>query len=298
MKRDSLLLLTTLFLFLFLPSCSSNKDSSLKAAGVVEGDVLILRTQVAGTLLSLSFQEGDRIEGDRPLGKLEDLKVKNLLEQVEISRQEVAINRERLLKKRELLLAQKRYLARQEGRLSRLTEGEAASGESWERAALQLKEAETTLYDTERALADLRVQESLLDNKRGALELNLRDHTLRAPVSGLVLEKVASSGENLPAGAPIAEILDEKTLRVEVFLELQEVSLLKIGQSAEIVLDGTEKRIPAKIVLFGQKAEFSPKYIVSEKERQSLLVKVTVRPEGDSSLLKVGAPVTVRFPLS
>ena len=290
MKRDSLLLLTTLFLFLFLPSCSSKKDSSLKAAGVVEGDVLILRTQVAGTLLSLSFQEGDRIEGDR--------KVKNLLEQVEISRQEVAINRERLLKKRELLLAQKRYLARQEGRLSRLTEGEAASGESWERAALQLKEAETTLYDTERALADLRVQESLLDNKRGALELNLRDHTLRAPVSGLVLEKVASSGENLPAGAPIAEILDEKTLRVEVFLELQEVSLLKIGQSAEIVLDGTEKRIPAKIVLFGQKAEFSPKYIVSEKERQSLLVKVTVCPEGDSSLLKVGAPVTVRFPLS
>ena len=109
---------------------------------------------------------------------------------------------------------------------------------------------------------------------------------------------MASSGENLPAGAPIAEILDEKTLRVEVFLELQEVSLLKIGQSAEIVLDGTEKRIPAKIVLFGQKAEFSPKYIVSEKERQSLLVKVTVCPEGDSSLLKVGAPVTVRFPLS
>ena len=117
MKRDSLLLLTTLFLFLFLPSCSSKKDSSLKAAGVVEGDVLILRTQVAGTLLSLSFQEGDRIEGDRPLGKLEDLKVKNLLEQVEISRQEVAINRERLLKKRELLLAQKRYLARQEATL-------------------------------------------------------------------------------------------------------------------------------------------------------------------------------------
>lgn len=298
MKRDSLFLLTTLFLFFFLPSCSSKKDSSLKAAGVVEGDVLTLRTQAAGTLLSLSFQEGDRIDEDRPVGRLEDLKVRNLLEQVEISRQEVAITRERLLKKRELLLEQKRYLARQEGRLSRLTEGEAISGESWERAALQLKESETTLYDTEKALANLQVQESLLNNKKGALELSLRDHTLRAPVSGLVLEKVASSGENLPAGAPIAEILDEKTLRVEVFLELQEVSLLKIGQRAEIVLDGTEKRIPARIALFGQKAEFSPKYIVSEKERQSLLVKVTVRPEGDSSPLKVGAPVTVRFPLS
>lgn len=124
MKRDSLFLLTTLFLFFFLPSCSSKKDSSLKAAGVVEGDVLTLRTQAAGTLLSLSFQEGDRIDEDRPVGRLEDLKVRNLLEQVEISRQEVAINRERLLKKRELLLAQKRYLARQEGRLSRLTEGE------------------------------------------------------------------------------------------------------------------------------------------------------------------------------
>ena len=49
------------------------------------------------------------------------------------------------------------------------------------------------------------------------------------------------------------------------------------------------------ISYFGRKAEFSPKYIVSEKERQALLYQVKVRVDRDLEVFKVGMPVTVVF---
>jgi hypothetical protein len=46
---------------------------------------------------------------------------------------------------------------------------------------------------------------------------------------------------------------------------------------------------------FGRKAEFSPKYIISEKERKSLLYQVKIKVEGNSGIFKIGMPVTVVF---
>jgi HlyD family secretion protein len=83
---------------------------------------------------------------------------------------------------------------------------------------------------------------------------------------------------------------------VEAFLEESELARLKLGQSADILVDGLQDRIfSGAIVSFGRKAEFSPKYIVSEKERTSLLYQVKIRPDKDLEVFKLGMPVTVRI---
>ena len=58
-------------------------------------------------------------------------------------------------------------------------------------------------------------------------------------------------------------------------------------------MDGIERPVfRGRIAAFGRKAEFSPKYIVAEKERQALLYQVKVRIDRDLDVFKIGMPVT------
>ena len=81
-----------------------------------------------------------------------------------------------------------------------------------------------------------------------------------------------------------------------MFIEEKEIAALKLGQRAVIIVDGMEERsFSGRISAFGRKAEFSPKYIVAEKERQALLYQVKVRLDRDLDVFKIGMPVTVVF---
>jgi HlyD family secretion protein len=118
---------------------------------------------------------------------------------------------------------------------------------------------------------------------------------IKSPVSqGVIIEKFVSVGETVFPGASIVDILDLASLYVEVFLEEQEISSLKLNQKARIRVDGLGNReLLGTVSYFGRKAEFSPKYIISEKERESLLYQVKIKVEGDTSIFKIGMPVTV-----
>jgi HlyD family secretion protein len=97
-------------------------------------------------------------------------------------------------------------------------------------------------------------------------------------------------------GAPVADILDRSSLYVEIFLEEPELSRLALGRDVDVLVDGMEGKVySGTITYFGQKAEFSPKYIISEKERRSLLYRVKVGLSGDLEVFKLGMPVTVRI---
>jgi len=94
----------------------------------------------------------------------------------------------------------------------------------------------------------------------------------------------------------LADILDLSSLYIDVFVEEKELGALKLNQRAKIIVDGLEDRpFSGFIAVFGRKAEFSPKYIVAEKERQALLYQIKVRIDRDLDVFKIGMPVTVVF---
>ncbi len=87
--------------------------------------------------------------------------------------------------------------------------------------------------------------------------------------------------------------MDLNTLYIEIFVEGEEVSKLKLGDKVRIYLDGITRDFTAEISYFGKKAEFSPKYVISEKERKSLLYLVKIKIEKDKEFFKIGMPVNV-----
>ena len=114
-------------------------------------------------------------------------------------------------------------------------------------------------------------------------------------MGGTVIEKFISPGENIFPGKTVADILDLESLYIEVFLEGSEISGLKLGDKVKIFPDGIEKAFTGQISFFGRKAEFSPKYVISEKERKSLLYLVKIKITENRDVYKVGMPVTVIF---
>jgi HlyD family secretion protein len=285
-------LLISLVLFY---SCR-NQDREIRAPGVVDGEIASIKAVTAGTLERLLVREGQVVSRGELVAEINGDKVRNGREDLSLSEKEIANGETRAREKRQLLTANLGYWQKQVQRFERLKQTQSVSGDQLDKSRLQLKDAQTSLSDLDRSLEALQIQKEHIANKRQALDLNERDLQLRAPVTGVVLETFISQGETVFPGVALADILDLSSLYVDVFIEEQEITGLKLGQRAAILVDGLEGRsFSGSISFFGRTAEFSPKYIVAEKERQALLYQVKVRIDRDLEVFKIGMPVTVVF---
>ncbi len=288
---------TFLFLIGMMAACGKG-DKEIRAPGVVDGEIISIKALAAGTLERLLVREGQAVKEGELVAEVNRDKVRNGQEELTLAEKEIANSEARALEKRRLLTANLGYWQKQAQRFERLKQSQSISGEQLEKSRLQLQDARTSLYELDKSLEALQIQKERIANKRQALDLADRDLLLRSPVSGVVLETFISNGEVVLPGAALADILDVSSLFIDVYIEEQELARLKLGHPAAIFVDGLESRsFSGRIAAFGRKAEFSPKYIVAEKERRALLYQVKVRLERDLETFKIGMPVTVVFVL-
>ncbi|MBU1339094.1 MAG: HlyD family efflux transporter periplasmic adaptor subunit [Acidobacteria bacterium] len=280
---------------LILASCAREDKSEAAAQGLVEGDVLTMKALVPGTVVEVLMEEGGRVSQGDVLLRLDVNKLDNQLVELDIARRELTVKSRTLRNKQKWMDANIDYLKKQVERFRRLKDKQSIAGEQLDTLELKLLEAETGRYELLRSLESLRIQAEQLDNKNHLLQLQMKDYTLLSPVSGIVLEKFISPGENVFPGIPVADILDENSLHIEMFIEGEELTGLVLNQKVRLRPDGVDRAISGTVIQFGQKAEFSPKYIISEKERKSLLYMVKVRIDEERDLFKIGMPVTVLF---
>lgn len=291
MKKNAVILGLLLLIF----SCRKN-NLEIRAPGVVDGEIASIKALVGGTLEGFLIQQGQAVQKGDLVAEINRDKIRNGLEELLLAHKEIVNSEIRAKEKRQLLNANLAYWRKQVQRFERLQKNQSISGEQLEKARLQMQEVQTALFDLEQSLAVLQIQKDKLANKRQALELIEKDMLLRSPVNGVVLETFIGQGESVFPGLALADILDLASLYIDVFVEEKELAALKLGQRARIIVDGLEQRsFSGFIIAFGKKAEFSPKYIVAEKERQALLYEVKVRIDRDLDVFKIGMPVTVVF---
>lgn len=284
------------FSLLLLAFCRGKPQNSITAAGVVDGDVVTVKVAVSGEILALNIQEGTSIAAGDVIAEIDTKKIDNQIQGLDIQEREIGVARKKLDRNITLLNSTLAYWKDQVQSFERLEKKESISGDQLEKARLKLDEVEASLYDARQSLSALSIRFESIQNGKEQLRLMLEDHVVTSPVSGVVLERFVTLGETIFPGSPVADILDRSSLFIETFIEEFELSSLRLGQSVDILVDGLESRLfKGNISYFGQKAEFSPKYIISEKERRSLLYLIKVRPESDLEMFKLGMPVTVRF---
>lgn len=118
-------------------------------------------------------------------------------------------------------------------------------------------------------------------------------YELRAAQTGTVLEVHVDPGEVVAAGAPVLTLADTTRPYAEVFVPEAELDGIRVGAPASLRVDATEQAFSGRVEHVGRHAEFTPRYLFSERERPSLVMRVRVRIDDPEQRLHAGVPAFV-----
>ena len=114
--------------------------------------------------------------------------------------------------------------------------------------------------------------------KAEQIESMIHDLTLVSPRNGQVQYQMARKGETVAAGEPIVTILDLTDLYMVIFLNAADSGRLGIGDEARVILDAVpDYVIPAEVSFVASDAQFTPKTVETESEREKLMFRVQLR---------------------
>ena len=130
-----------------------------------------------------------------------------------------------------------------------------------------------------------------LESQTKEIEAVIEDLTLRSPLDGTTVEKVADVGEVIGAGMPVATLISPDSLYLKIFVDTLQNGRIKLHDRAQIFLDAWPDRpIPAEVVRIAQKAEFTPKEVSVRSDRIQRVFAVHLKPLKPDPLLKLGIP--------
>jgi len=244
----------------------------------LEADEIDIDTKFAGRIANLFADEGDLTKAGEVLAKMDTRDVEAQLKQSQalILQAQEALNAANatLDQQKSLVLYAQQEIARTQA----LVEKGFATKEQLDSRTQLLAGA----IAGERAAEDtVRGSQDALDATTHAAEIyqaNIADDSLVSPRDGRIEYRIANVGEVLPAGGKVFTILDTAYVYMDIYLPTESAGRVKLGSDARIVLDSYPTRaFPAKVVFVAAQAQFTPKTVETQAERDVLMFRVRVR---------------------
>jgi HlyD family secretion protein len=303
-KLTSLLLITAALL---ITACRNN-DFPFDATGTFEADEVIVSSEVAGKILSMELQEGDRLKKDSITVVIDAGNLTLQKAQVEASIQALQdktydVNPQLQLLRDQLKVqeAQMATLQKEQQRFSALVKADAATPKQLDDINAQIDVLQQQMTVT---MQQMKVQEtntstqnkSVLSEsdplaKRADIIADQIDRSkVTNPVNGTVLTKYAHAGEVVGAGKGLYKIADLTSLLLRAYVTGDQLPQIKIGQAVKVYVDKGKKdykEYSGKIKWIADKAEFTPKTIQTKEERANLVFAIKVLVPNDG-YLKIG----------
>ena len=161
---------------------------------------------------------------------------------------------------------EQRRRAARDGAVAAVKAAEAARAE----ALAAVGQAEAQIAEAQAGVARAKAQTQ-------AAQSTESDMTICSPKAGRVEYKIAEVGNVVAAGSKVVSLLDPTDVSMNIFLPNGQMSGLKVGDEARIVLDGVAAVFPAKISFIATEAQFTPKAVETESERAKLMFKVKLK---------------------
>ena len=246
--------------------------------GRLEAIEVDVATKVAGRLASLTPHEGDRVEKDQVVAMLD---AEDIAAQLRAAEAQVRQAREGTREAKEgvrkadsdVVLARKTLQRSQE-----LVQRGYISGDKLDRDRSAQQGAESALAAARVRVAEADAGVAAAIARGQSLRATVNDTSLKAPIGGRVLYRLAEPGEVLPAGGKVLTLLDLSDVFMTVFLPTAEAGKVEIGSPARIVLDALPDQVlPATVSFVAPRAQFTPKEVETRSEREKLMFRVKVR---------------------
>jgi multidrug resistance efflux pump len=159
-------------------------------------------------------------------------------------------------------------------------------------ANLDVARAGATQEQIEVARTRMEQAQAALD----ALNVQRQKHSLQAPITGLVVEKIAHEGEIVLTGATLLTLADLSAVDLTVYVPEPDLGKVLLDQSVEVSVDSFPDEVfSGQVVWISDEAEFTPKNIQTKEERVNTVFAVKVRIPNPDHKLKPGMPADAKL---
>ena len=290
-------------------------DDTLLVSGNIEAHESLLGFKVQGRIVELPVEEGQWVEENAVIARLEDadfrqqvaldhasLRVRDAelaLARAGSRRQEVAAA-EQTIREAEADLEQREIDFE---RAETLYREKVGSQEARDLAEAQRKRAEAVLQRARERhdqivegtrpeeIAIARANVGRAREALGLSRIQLRYTVLRAPTAGVVLVRPAELGEVVAPGTPVVTLADLDHVWLRGYISETDLGRIRWGQPATLRTDTyPDKPYRGRVSFIASKAEFTPKSIETHRERVTLVYRIKIEVENPNHELKPGMP--------
>jgi RND family efflux transporter MFP subunit len=203
-------------------------NQGLKVTGVLKAvNSAIVKARVAGELQMLTVREGDTVSAGQVLAQIDPREFQARLQQAQ--------------QQADAALAQIDIAQRQFANNKALVDQGFISKTALDTSLSNLQAAQAT-HRAALAFAEI-------------VRQSLNDTVLKAPIAGQVSQRMAQPGERVGVDARILEIVDLRQIELESNLPSVELPKLKLGQLAQLRIEGAVGPVTARLVRVNPSAQ-------------------------------------------
>lgn len=292
-------------------------------SGNIEAHESLVSFKVQGRIVDLPVEEGQWVDRDVVLARLDDADYR---QRVLIDEASVRVRESNLAlalagtRSQEIEAAQQAVLDAEADlqqkrldfdRAANLFKRDAISAQDRDRAETAFKRSEAAFRSAQQRYAEARegsrkeeiaIARANIGHANASLGLsrvNLDYTVLRAPSSGIITVRQAELGEVVVPGTPIVTMADLDHVWLRAYIAETDLGRIRWGQEVTITTDTYPgKQYRGRISFISSNAEFTPKSVQTYKERVTLVYRVKIDVENPNHELKPGMPADARIQLA
>lgn len=272
------------------------------ASGMFEATEIIVSAMATGQVEQLNIFEGQMLTKGDKVGFIDTTQL--YLQKLQLQTGVRTINASKPDVAQQIAVVQEQIekAITEKTRLQNLLNDGAATQKQLDDVDAQLKVLQRTLAAQKNQLntgiSSLTGEGNVRKIQIAQIEDLLRKSHIISPIDGTVLEKYVEQSEVVAPGVPIFKIADTKNMFLRAYIVADQLNKIKIGDTATVFAnnsDRTQRSYKGRIAWISDKAEFTPKTIQTQNERQNLVYAVKISVENTDGLLKIGMYGDVDF---
>lgn len=279
-----ILVLAGVSFFAYKKISNKSSDVILKGNGRIEGREVSVATKFSGRIVELNADEGDYVKKGDLLAVIDSRSLEADIEAQkakaeEVQKQIIATEADIKGTKSDI-----NFFKKEVERSKTLMKQSFSSQLELDTNTNNLEKAEAKLTNLEASKKALQASYKSLQASIKSQEVDLSDMKIYSPVDGVILYKLVEDGEMLANNGKLFIMYNPDDLYMTVYMPSEKAGQVKLGEPAIIRLDAyPNKNFNAKVTFVADNAEFTPKEVETQQERQKLVFRVKLTLDDNSS---------------
>ena len=253
-------------------------DGIAKAEGRIEATQVDVSSKYAGQLAEISVEEGTKVAIGQVIGRVSspefEAQLRAAQSDLQSAQDGLAGAEAEIASRRSALEFAKSDFERGQA----LIKAGFITKQAFEERQRNYKSADAAVINMTAWRDEAQNAIKIAEAKVQEIESMIQDLTLVSPRNGQVQYQMARKGETVAVGEPIVTILDLTDVYMVIFLNAADAGRLGVGDEARVILDAIpDYVIPAEVSFVASDAQFTPKTVETEAEREKLMFRAQLR---------------------